>query len=168
MDLKHAGCRLGGVFKIKCRDQEGNLKWEDEAHNLVFDEGLNHILDVVFHGATPVGTWYLGLVEDSPSFDHEDTLAAHSGWTENTDYSGDRKAFVENAASGKSIDNAGSAAVFTMTDTVTIAGAFLCSAETGASGTLMSGAVFTQGDRSVVSGDTLNVTYTFSAADDGV
>jgi hypothetical protein len=45
-----------------------------------------------------------------------------------------------------------------------IAGAFLTSgsAKSGTTGTLFSGSDFTGGDRTVVSGDTLNVTYTFS------
>jgi hypothetical protein len=44
-----------------------------------------------------------------------------------------------------------------------VAGAFLCSATSGTSGVLFSGSDFTSpGDRVVVSGDTLNVVYTFS------
>jgi hypothetical protein len=45
-----------------------------------------------------------------------------------------------------------------------IAGAFLTSgsAKSGTTGTLFSGSDFTGGDRTVVNGDTLNVTYTFS------
>jgi hypothetical protein len=45
-----------------------------------------------------------------------------------------------------------------------IAGAFLTSgsAKSGTTGTLFSGSDFTGGDRTVVSSDTLNVTYTFS------
>jgi hypothetical protein len=52
-----------------------------------------------------------------------------------------------------------------MNDTTTIAGAFLTTDDTkgGTSGTLFSVSNFTApGDRAVVSGDTLNVTYTFS------
>jgi hypothetical protein len=63
------------------------------------------------------------------------------------------------------IDNSGSVAVFTMNATVTIAGAFLISNSTksGTTGTLFSVSTFqSPGARSVVSGDTLNVTYEFS------
>jgi hypothetical protein len=46
----------------------------------------------------------------------------------------------------------------------TVAGAFLTSVSTkgGTTGTLFSGSDFTTGDRTVVSADTLNVTYTFT------
>jgi hypothetical protein len=55
--------------------------------------------------------------------------------------------------------------VFTMNATATIAGAFVTTDNTksGTTGLLFSVGNFTVGDRSVVSGDTLNVTYTFSA-----
>jgi hypothetical protein len=49
-----------------------------------------------------------------------------------------------------------------MNATVTIAGAFLCTVDSGTSGILFSAGDFTGGDNLVDSGDTLNVTYTFS------
>jgi hypothetical protein len=49
-----------------------------------------------------------------------------------------------------------------MNATATIAGAFLCTVASGTSGVLFSAGDFTGGDKSVASGDTLNVTYTFS------
>jgi hypothetical protein len=49
-----------------------------------------------------------------------------------------------------------------MNATVTIGGAFLCTVASGSSGVLFSAGDFTGGDKLVDSGDTLNVTYTFS------
>jgi hypothetical protein len=63
------------------------------------------------------------------------------------------------------ITNSGSVAVFSVNGTTTVGGAFLTSDNTkgGTTGILFSASDFTSpGDRSVVSGDTLNVTYTFS------
>jgi len=163
-----ACARIGGIFQIECFDQAGNLKWKDSAKNLVVKEGLNHLLNVVFHGTTPVSPWYVGLIADGPTLDADDTLASHTGWTEDTHYAANRKEFVEGAASSESISNSGNAAAFAINDTVVLAGAFICSVATTTTGTLFCAAVFTQGDRSVVSGDQVNVTYTLSAADDGV
>jgi hypothetical protein len=52
-----------------------------------------------------------------------------------------------------------------MNASATIAGAFVTTDNTksGTTGTLFSVGNFTVGDRGVVSGDTVNVTYTFSA-----
>jgi hypothetical protein len=63
------------------------------------------------------------------------------------------------------VTNTASKAVFTINGTTTVGGAFLTSNNTkgGSTGTLFSAADFSApGDRSVVSGDILNVTYTFS------
>lgn len=162
------GVKLGGKFEIKCFDKTGKLKWKDTAKNIVVNVGLYHILDILFVSATSqIDPWYVGLVDDTPSFAAGDTLASHAGWTENANYTGDRKEFVD-VRSGASVGNSASKASFSIdTDSQTIAGAFLCSAASGTSGTLLCEAPFTGGDKSVDDGDTLEVTYTFTAADDG-
>jgi len=160
---------LGGVFHFKCYDKDGNLKWEDSTHNLVVNEGLKDLNDKYFSGSAYTATWYLGLVNASPtpSYAAGDTLASHAGWDETTDYSGDRKAVTFGAATladPSVIDNSGVPSQFSMTGTVTVAGAFLASVDTGDSGILFSVSSFqAPGDRSVVDGDTLSVTYEFSA-----
>lgn len=163
------GARLGGVFRFQCFDKNGNLKWEDSTHNLVVNEGLKDLNDKYFSGSTYTATWYLGLVNasPSPSYAAGDTLASHAGWAETTDYSGNRKAVTFGAATladPSVINNTVVPSQFSMTGTVTVAGAFLCSAATGTSGVLFSVSSFqAPGNRSVVSGDTLSVTYEFSA-----
>jgi len=159
----------GGVFTIQCFDKDGNMKWEDKAHNLVVNGGLDDMNTKYFTGSSYTAAWYLGLItgpSSGTSIAASDTLASHAGWTENTDYSGNRKAVTFGTATTADpsvIDNSGSVAVFNITGTATIAGAFLCNAASGTSGVLFSASDFqAPGDRSVVSGDTLNVTYTFS------
>ena len=167
-----SGARGGGVFTFKCFDKDGNLKWEDSAHNLVVNVGLKDMNDKYFSGSSYTAAWYLGLVTGPGSgntYAAADTMASHAGWTENTDYSESvRQTATFGAATTADpsvIDNSGSVAVFSMNGTATIAGAFLTSDDTksGTSGILFSVSNFTSpGDRAVVSGDTLNVTYTFS------
>ena len=159
--------KAGGVFHFQCFDKDGNLKWEDSCHNLVVNEGLQDMNTQYFKGVTYSAAWYLGLITGpGPStIAAGDTLASHA-WTEDTAYSGNRKAVTFGTASladPSVISNSGSPSQFSMTGTTVIAGAFLCSVNTGTSGILFSASDFqAPGDRSVVSGDTLNVTYQFS------
>lgn len=159
----------GGVFTVKCFDKDGNLKWEESNHNLVVNEGLQDMNTQYFKGVTYSAAWYIGLVQGPASgttFNAGDTLATHAGWTEDTSYSGNRKAVTFGTATTADpsvIDNSGSPAQFTMNGSTTIAGAFLTNVATGTSGILFSASDFqAPGDRSVVNGDVLNVTYTFS------
>jgi len=162
----HAGARIGGTFEVVCFDKDGNEKWREVAHNLVTNVGLNHLLDVLLHGETQVSPWYVGL-KNAGTVAAGDTLASHAGWTENSNYTGNRQEYVEAAASSQSVTNSANKASFSIdTDSQTIAGAFLASAASGTTGTLLCAADFSS-SKSCDNGDTLEVTYTISAADDG-
>jgi hypothetical protein len=162
----------GGVFKFQCFDAQGNLKWEESTHNLVVNVGLKDMNDKYFSGSGYTAAWYLGLVTGpgaGNTYAAANTMASHAGWTEDTGYSqSTRPACSFGAATTADpsvITNSSSVAVFSINATTTVAGAFLTSDNTkgGTSGILFSVSNFTSpGDRSVVSGDTLNVTYTFS------
>lgn len=158
----------GGVYTVECVGADGQVKWTDTFHNLVMNGGLANMNGAYFAGTAQTTTWYLGLVTGPGSgttYAAGDTLASHSGWTENTDYTGTRKAVTFGSATTANpsvITNSASPSSFAMSGTATIAGAFLTSASSGTSGILFSAGDFTGGDKSVASGDTLNVTYTFS------
>jgi len=161
----------GGVFTVVCHDKDGNLKWQDVFHNLVVNEGLQDMNAKYFAGSGYTAAWYLGLVTGpgaGNTYAAADTLASHAGWTENTAYSGNRVAVTFGAATTADpsvITNSASPSTFTMTSNgQTIAGAFLTSVNSGTSGVLFSANNFSGGDKSVDSGDTLSVTYTFSLA----
>ena len=159
-----------GVFTIQCFDKDSKLKWEEKNPNLVVNQGLKDMNDKYFTGVVYSAVWYLGLVTGPGSgttIAAGDTLASHAGWTEYTDYTGARKAVVFGAATladPSVIDNTASPSAFSITAPGgTVAGAFLTSVPTGTSGILFSASDFqAPGDRAVVAGDTLNVTYTFS------
>ena len=162
--------KAGGVYHVQCFDKDGNLKWEDQMHNLVVNVGLKDMNDKYFSGSSYTAAWYLGLVTGPASattYAAGDTLASHAGWTEFTNYSGARKAVTFGSATTADpsvVGNSASPAQFSITGGGgVVAGAFLCSVSSGTSGILFSEADFqSPGDRTVVSGDTLNVTYTFS------
>ena len=159
----------GGVYHIQCVDKDGKLKWEDSTHNLVVNEGLQSMNTQYFKGSGYTAAFFLGLVAGPGSgttYAAADTLASHAGWTEFTNYSGARKAVTFGTATtaDPSVLATASAVSFTISGVGgTVAGAFLCTVSSGTSGVLFSEADFqSPGDRVVVSGDTLNVTYTFS------
>ena len=162
--------KAGGVFHVQCLDKDGNLKWEDSSPNLVVNSGLQDMNNKYFKGSGYTATWYLGLIlgpGSSTTIAAGDTLALHGGWTEYTDYAGNRPAITfgtPTTADPSVISNSAAPTSFSISGAGgTIAGAFVCNAATGTSGVLFSASDFqSPGDRVVVSGDTLNVTYTFS------
>jgi len=166
-----AKASAGGVYRVECLDKDGNLKWSAESHNLVVDVGLQDMNTKYFTGTSYTAAWYLGLygagAANTPS--GSDTMAVHAGWIETTPYSNaTRPAAVFGAASSADpsiITNSGSPAQFNINATAVVGGAFLVNNNTkgGSTGILFSASDFqAPGDRSVASGDTLNVTYTFS------
>jgi len=163
----------GGVYTVTCVGADGVEKWSDTFHNLVVNEGLQDMNSKYFKGAGYTAGWYIGLVSGatSPTYAAGNTLASHAGWTElvpGTAYTGNRIAAVFNAASPTLADpsvvsNSVAPSAFPMlVNGTVVAGAFLTTAATGTSGVLFSAGSFTGGNKSVDSGDTLNVTYTFS------
>jgi hypothetical protein len=165
------GIKGGGVFTVQCFDKDGNLKWTSKSHNLVVNVGLQDMNAKYFSGSSYTAAWYIGLYGAAASNDPaaSDTMASHAGWTEVTAYTQSTRPAATfgtaTTADPSVIDNSGSVAVFSMNATTTVGGAFLTSDNTkgGSGGTLFSAADFeSPGDRAVVSGDTVNVTYEFS------
>lgn len=172
------GAAGGGVFIFEAYDKDGNLKWRDEAKNLTTNVGRQDMNTQYFTGSGYTAAWYIGLVNNTPTptYAVTDTMASHAGWVETTSYSGTDRATADFGTAtsadpsviANTVASGGTVAVFNITGTVTIDGAFLTETEDNSTNTgiLFSVAAFeAPGDRSVVNGDTLNVTYQFSLAD---
>lgn len=158
---------LENFYFIECYDKDGNLKWTDEARNLVVTEGLNDSLDKHLKGSSYTAAWYVGLTGASPSPAAGDTMSSHSGWTELTSYSESaRPSLVLGTVSGGSVDNSANKAQFSISASGTVGGAFVVSNSTkgGTTGVLYGVGAFSGGNRSVASGDTLRVTVTCTAS----
>lgn len=162
-----------GVYHVECHDKDGNLKWSADTKNLVVNEGLAYMAGTALTSVAQITTWYIGLygagASNTPAA--TDTMSSHAGWTEVTPYSNATRVaatFVTATTANPSVvTNAASPATFNINATSTVGGAFLTSgsAKSGTTGTLFSAADFSSpGDRSVVSGDIISVTYTFSLA----
>jgi len=162
-----------GVYYIECHDKDGNLKWTAESKNLVVNVGLQYMAGSALTSVTQITTWYIGLYGAAASNNPAagDTMSSHAGWTEVVPYSNATRVTATFAtattANPSVVTNSASPATFNINATATVGGAFLTSgsAKSGTTGTLFSAADFSSpGDRSVVSGDVLSVTYTFSLA----
>lgn len=160
-----------GKYTLTCISATGQVKWVAEAENLVVNAGLKDMNDKYFSGVGYTATWYLGMYGPAATNDPAaaDTMASHAGWTEVTGYSqATRPACTFDAATladPSIISNTGSPAVYSVNATITVGGAFLTSDNTkgGATGVLFSAVDFdAPGDRSAISGDTLNLTYQFT------
>jgi len=156
-----------GTYRTECYDKDGNLKWVDETTNKIPTAGLNWLLGGALNAAQASYLLYLGLISSaSPTFAAADTSASHAGWTELTGmYSqGTRPLWGQGAAAAGAVTNS-SAAVFSMTGTCTVSGAFVSTLSTigGSTGTIVSEYTFSQGNKACSNGDTINVTYTISA-----
>lgn len=169
----HESLKATGKYVVECFDRDGRLKWVAETPNLVVNVGLQYMAGTALTSTAQITSWYIGLYGAASSNNPAagDTMSSHAGWTEYTDYSeSTRQAATFAAATAANpsvVTNTASKAVFTINSggSTTVGGCFLTSSNTkgGTTGTLFSAADFqSPGDRSVISGDVLNVTYTFS------
>jgi len=145
-------------YQIECRGKDGRVKWTEDFWNVVTTQGKNDLLDKYFAGSTYTAAWFLGLKGTGTAV-AGDTAASHAGWAEVNPYAGNRPALTWNAAAAGS--KAANQLSYTINASATVAGAFVQSVNTGTTGILYSAGDFAA-PRSVVSGDTLNVTLTVS------
>jgi hypothetical protein len=167
------GPRVSGYFTVTCFDKEGRFRWRDRSRNLIVNTGLTYLEGVALLTTTQIAlsSWFVGITNTAPTVAAADTMASHGGWVENQNYSqGTRPAWSGVAGAAGVATNSASPAVFGANATSTAGGCFLTSNSTkgGTTGTLFSAVAFTGGDRSLLNGDTLNVTYNHSVIDDGV
>lgn len=150
-------------------------KWSEQVHNTVVTVGKNLALDTFLAGSgyTVTGP-YMGLISSTSysAISAADTMSSHAGWLEAGSanaptYTTPRKTAAWSSASSGS-KALSSALSFAITGTGTIKGAFLVfgsgalSQIDSTAGTLYSAGLFSAGDRSVISGDTVNVSWTGS------
>lgn len=172
------GAEVAGRYHVECVGADGKIKWVEDFDNMVVQAGKSDMLTQYFKGSAYTATFYFGLVSSATSYAPGDTLASHAGWTEDTNYSGtNRIAAVFGSPSSASAGTSGipgtagtfqlatsAASAFSITGTTTINGALMTQTQVRATttGVLFSVGSFTGGNRAVVSGDTLNVTYTIT------
>jgi len=118
--------------------------------------GMNALLDSYFGSG-----WYIGLIDENPNLDEDDTMASHAGWTEFTSYSEVvREDWATDAAADSEVSNS-VVAEFNINAAGTIAGYFIVSDNTkdGSSGTLFETVLLSEA-KNVQNGDIQQVTHT--------
>jgi hypothetical protein len=156
-----------------CREQTSE---HDRVHNIVTNQGLDHFLDVTLSAATQITTWYVAAVKTNTSAAAGMTYAsptyteiAGSDVTETV-----RQAWTDGGVSSQSVSNSASPATYTADTTVTLYGASQVGggtaattiANTAGGGTLHSYALFGS-SKAMTATDTIDITVTKTAADDG-
>lgn len=157
--------RLKNTWEVVCKGSDGKEKWRELNDNLIVTVGLNDLLDKYFKGSTYTAAWYIGLKGTGTAL-AADTMSSHSSWAVDANYSESvRQTLTLGTPSAGSVSNSASKATFSINGTTTIYGAFLTSSNTksGTAGTLY-GVVDFGSSRAVISGDTLEITVTLTAA----
>lgn len=141
-------------------------------HNIVTNEGLNHILNSTFDSATQITAWYV-LIFETDTTPAAGTTYATPVFTECQAYDElTREAYTVPAATAQSLTNTAAKATFTMNASKTIYGAALVGggtdantkADTAGGGTLYAAAKFGS-SQTVVKSDVLQVVCVLTSAD---
>jgi hypothetical protein len=163
------GIKMHGFYHVECYGSDGELKWEDDIHNLVTTVGKNLTITGALTNAAQ-GVSYMGLKGTGTAV-VGDTQASHTwlevGATNAPTYTAPRKTPTWGTASAGAISPT-VAQIFAMTSSGTVAGCFInvggTSAIDNTTGTLFSAGDFSGGSKTVSNGDSLSVTYTATAA----
>lgn len=166
------GIGVKGIWRAVHKDIHGNIKDIMEWHNLMTNEGWDHMLNTEFHGGTAITTWYFAPFIASYTPLVGDTYAV-PGYTEATDthYSEvGRQEWTEGASSGQSITNA-TAVTITSAGAYTFYGCGLVGggtaattkADTAGGGVLAVSGTFPTA-KTLATSETLDLTYTIAKA----
>jgi len=166
-----AKARMSAAIELALIPQE--IKWADSFPNTVCDLGANDLLDKYFAGSAYTAAFYVGLISSTSytAIAAANTMASHAGWLEAgvanaPTYSQANRPALNMASAASARAKATSAvSAFSITGTGTVKGAFITTNNTkdGTTGILYSAGLFSGGDRAVISGDTVNVSGSFSA-----
>ena len=152
--------RFGGRFGLEIFDKKGRRINVLDFLNGITNEGLTDLLQAYFKDGVASPAWYFGLIAGTGTLNAADTLASYAGWTEFTDYTGDRKAWMPEDAAAREIGNI-TTSDFAITGSGTLKGAFLASVDTGTAGILWSTGLFNT-NQPVENGNTIKLSYVLS------
>ena len=164
--------RIGGIFTYEhIRDGKVIDTWEEP--NLVVDQGLNHIVNVVFGADSKLYQSYVGIYANNYTPLAANVAATFSGVGVASEITTEISnatipawaGYTAPATTTKSLSNSASPAIFSFTAGASVNGAFLASssAKAGTTGVLFAASKF-PATRTMLTGDVLSVIYTISVA----
>jgi hypothetical protein len=161
--------KIEGMFYVECIGEDGEVKWTEEFENVVTTQGKNSILDRYLGLAAAPTNQSVGLhttVGNAAS-----TYAAPSPQVECVVGTYTARLAPAFSAASAGAKTTSAAVSFPIVGTDTVAGCFVTQGPVGvmtrgdtaaAAAVLVSSGAFGGGSRSVINGDTLNVTYTLT------
>ena len=159
--------KTGATYTVEVVARDGTVSQRSVEHNLVPEQGLNHMAAVVFKGGTQVSPWYIAPFEGDYTPTSDVTAATISAAAqETTAYAAAaRLEFVEGAVASGAVDNTANKAEFVFNANKVVHGVFIVSASPkgATTGTLVSVVRFSS-PKTVDSGSTLRVTAGFAFA----
>lgn len=156
-----------GVFHAECI-RDGEVIWTDTFKNIVTTQGRNAMMDKFLDLGAAYAAIAMGLhttVGNAAS-----TYSTPSPQVESVVYSNGTRPVPSFSASSGAVKSTSAAVTFNINGSATITGAFIAigaagvttKSDTAASAVLFSSGAFSGGSRAVISGDTLNVTYSLT------
>jgi hypothetical protein len=123
--------KVGFTYKVDAI-KDGVVIDTEIVTNLVPEEGISHILNVIFNSAAAQPNWYIGLFVGDYTPASTDTMASLIATAiETTAYSeATRPQFVSGAEAAGSVDNSASPALFSINAPITVYGGFICPSAT--------------------------------------
>ena len=157
-----------GWYEIECVGADGNVRWTDIAWNTVTTEGKNAMLDKFLGLGAAYAAIAMGL--HTTVGNASSTYASPSPQVESVVYSNANRPTPSFSAASAGAKATSAAVVFNINGSATITGCFMAlgaagvttKSDTAASAILLSSGTFSGGSRAVISGDTLNITYTLT------
>jgi len=163
VDLSFGQLLNAGRWNVVGR-RRGKILFEDTIDNDVVDAGLNALLGSTLTGETQVTSWYILVTSGAPTVAVGDTMASHAGWVEYTGVSNATRLVWAGSRSATASATNPTAVQYTFNATGTVGGAGLASVVSlgGSTGTLFAVGAFTAGNKLLNSGDTIDITATFT------
>lgn len=153
----------GFTYHCELLHPDGGLVTFD-VHNLMPQDGMNHVLNTVFKSGTQVPSWFMGLYEGNYTPVPTDTAATFPAQAiETTAYAtATRPQWVPGTVTNGVVDNAAVRTEFDFSTDKTVYGGFISSSAVkgGSTGTLISAVRFPT-PRVITAGSTLRITAGF-------